>query len=48
MKSWKLRCCMARKRLEGAGKRAGTAVLTAVRSLFKIFFLHSLDANAVN
>src|SRR2546425_7943457 len=40
-KSWKLRCCMARK-------RADTAGLTALRSLFKMFFLHSLDAGIPN
>jgi hypothetical protein len=44
MNNWKLRCCIARKRVEAAGKRAGDGGLTAVRSLFKIFFLHSLDA----
>src|SRR6266481_603805 len=44
MKSWKLRCCIARKRVGAAGKRADTGGLTAVRSLFKIFFLHQLDA----
>jgi hypothetical protein len=44
MKSWKLRCCIARKRVGAAGERADTGGLTAVRSLFKIFFLHQLDA----
>src|SRR5258708_36791057 len=44
MNSWKLRCCIARKRVEDDGKRGETAGLTAVRSLFKIFFLPSLDA----
>jgi hypothetical protein len=39
-----LRCCIARKRVETTGMRGGKAGLTAVRSLFKIFFLHSLDA----
>jgi len=48
MNSWKLRCCIARKRLEAAGKPEDTAGLTAVRSLLKIFFLHSLDAKVVN
>jgi hypothetical protein len=43
-----LRCCIARKRVEAGGKRVDTAGLTAVRSLFKIFFLHSLDAAIVN
>src|ERR1700674_1414635 len=41
MNSWKLRCCKARKRV-------GTGGLTALRSLFKIFFLHSLDAENPN
>jgi len=31
-----------------ARKRVDTAGLTAVRSLFKMFFLHSFDANVVN
>jgi hypothetical protein len=35
---------MARKRVDVPGKRADTSGLTAVRSLFKMFFLHSLDA----
>jgi hypothetical protein len=44
MKSWKLRCCIARKRVEADGKRVDAAGLTPVRSLFKTIFLHSLDA----
>jgi hypothetical protein len=38
-----LRCCIARKRGD-TGEREETAGLTAVRSLFKMIFLHSLDA----
>src|ERR1700687_6461431 len=41
MNSWKLRCCKARKRV-------GTGGLTALRSLFKIFSLHSWDAENPN
>jgi len=44
MNNWKLRCCIARKRGATAGERVVSAGLTAVRSLFKMFFLHSLDA----
>jgi hypothetical protein len=48
MKSWKLRCCIARKRVAAGGKRVDTAGLTPVRSLFKTTFLHLLDAQNLN